>query len=516
MNTNDAPQVGLGRGSTITQPAASVQGVSKSFGQTRALSNVSISVEPGAIRGLLGRNGSGKSTLVSILTGLLAPDTGEVYLAGRRTPPVSRRAEWSRLVGCVYQRSSLVPDLSVAENLFLGRQHRGGIISWPAMYRSAATILTEWGLDIDPRARLRDLGVSQQQLVEIVRATRSGAGFVVLDEPTSRLSAWEVSALFSALGQLRDRGIGVMFISHYLQEAFEICDDLTVLRDGRIVAEAKTGEIDQQQVVAAMVGDDSAPTRKTQKKATARAVGAPLLEVSGLRLAGQAHDVSLTVRSGECLGLAGLNGSGNRQVAEALSGLARHSGTVRMSGQTVRARNVKAALRAGIGLVPADRHYNGLVPQLTVADNITLPVIRQVARYGVIRPSAQRQAAQSLIDRVGVAGGSATTPVDALSGGNQQKVVIGRALATKPELLVLVEPTAGVDIASSELIFGAVRAALDGGTAVLVVSDRPEEFVTCDRVLVMSKGAVVGEFGKDWTDEALVAAMEGISLDDEH
>lgn len=487
--------------------------VRKRFGQTQALAGVSIAIKPGTVHVLVGRNGSGKSTLVSVLTGLQAPDTGRVEFGGRSAPPTGRRTEWRRLVTCVYQHSLLVPQLTVAENLFMGDPRRSALFSKKETGLMAATLLEDWSLDIDGNVAVADLAANERQLIEIVRATRGGTRLLIMDEPTTRLARNEVEQLFAAIRRIRDRGGAVLFISHYLQEAFEIGDTLTVLRDGRIVAEMDPKAETEEDVVRAMVGRELPRVSGTDPQADAITEGESLLlEVRDLAV-GSVDGVSFNMRRGECVGLAGMNNSGNRLVADTLGGLARaRGGVVTLGGTPFRPRSVGDAIRAGVAFVPADRGYNGTVQTLSIEDNITMAAWSATSRVGVITPSTRRRLAAQLIADVGVAGGAPGQAVSTLSGGNQQKVVVGRAIATKPKVLILVEPTSGVDIASREAIFATIRRALAEGVTVLVVSERPEELVLCGRVLVMFRGRLTCEFGSNRTEHELVGAMEGVGL----
>ena len=499
-----------------TTAVAEAIGVTKRFGKTLALDNVSLTVVPGRVNGLLGRNGSGKSTLVSILTGLQAPDLGQILFENESAPPLARRSEWSQRVGCVYQHSSLLPDLSIAENLLLGRE-AGVIVSWNDRYRQAREMLEPWGLDFDPRTPVKKLKANERQLIEIVRETHSGARFLILDEPTARLHGTEVQQLLSTLRQIRERGVGVLFISHYLQEVFDLCDDLTVLRDGRVVLETPTASTDEKAIISAMVGAGAADLVAVQPIVPSHTPeSVAVLDVAALGIRAAAADVSLQVFPGECVGLAGTATSGNRAVAESLFGLSKYErGTVAVKGRSYAKGNAAAAINAGIGYVPADRHHDGFVPLLSVEENLTHSALDAIARVGFIARVKRNALARNLFERMDVAGGGLKTSVKLLSGGNQQKVVIGRAIAREPDLLILVEPTAGVDIASSQHIFATVRAAAERAVGILIVSDRPEELAICNRVLVMSRGRIVKELGSTRSEEELVAAIEGVDLHDD-
>ena len=482
-------------------------GVSKRYGQTVALDDAGIAIAPGTTHALVGRNGAGKSTLVSLLTGLQVPDAGEVRFGGASAPPLTDRQGWRERVACVYQKSTIIPALTVAENLYLNRQ--GRFISWPRLRSRARATLDAWSVDVDPRAPAGELTVEQRQLVEIARALSFGARFVILDEPTAQLDGGAIARLFERIRALQAQGVTFLFISHHLQEVFELCDTVTVFRDARHIFTRPVAGLGKDELIDAMTGE------------AARLVSPPpAREVSGgvvLRVAGLTgdtfEDVDLTVRAGEIVGLAGSAGSGKLGVAERIVGLrGAYAGTVEVCGTFPKPASVPAALAAGIGLVPQDRHREGVVPLLSVAENITLTVPAKLGPAGLVDPRRRTREARALIEALNVKTPGPDVPVSSLSGGNQQKVVFGRALASEPKVLVLIAPTAGVDVRSKETLLDAVDQASRRGTGVLVVSDELDDLRLCDRVLVMFQGRVVREFGGGWRDGKLVAAMEGIGV----
>ncbi|MGH3377792.1 MAG: sugar ABC transporter ATP-binding protein, partial [Actinoallomurus sp.] len=344
--------------------------VSKRFGVTVALDEVSLAVAGGQVHGLVGRNGAGKSTLVSVLTGLVAPDAGTVEFAGEPAPPQADREAWRSRVACVYQKSTVIPSLSVAENLFLNRQG-DGLISWGALRRRARDLLDAWEVDVDVRVPAERLGVEQRQLVEIARALSHGSRFIVLDEPTAQLDGSAIERLFARMRSLRESGVTFLFISHHLDEVYEVCDTVTVLRDARHIVTSPVAELDKTALVAAMTGEATSLIEPSERPAPTE--GTPALQVSGLGLPGVFTDVSLTVAPGEVVGLAGSGGSGKMAVGEVVVGLRRAAyGTVEIGGVRPRPGSVPAALRAGAGFVPQDRHREGLVPELSIAENTTL------------------------------------------------------------------------------------------------------------------------------------------------
>jgi simple sugar transport system ATP-binding protein len=494
-------------------PVAEAIGVTKRFGATTALSEVDLRVRPGESHALVGRNGAGKSTLVSILTGLQRPDAGEVRFDGQPAPPVSEPAAWRRHVACVYQRSTIIPTLSVAENLYLNRQDLGGRgISWPALRKRAADLLDTWGIDVDPRADAGSLTVEQRQTCEIARALSFGARFIILDEPTAQLDGAGINRLFDRLRAMREAGVAFLFISHHLQEIYEICQTVTVYRDAKHVLTAPVAKLDREALVEAMTGE-AVGLREIGSGAVPVDSGAPtVLAVDGLSLGGVYEDVSLTVRAGEVVGLAGAVGAGATAVGETIVGL-RHAGTgtVRVGGQPIRPGSVPASLAAGVGFLPEDRHREGLIPRRSIAENMTLTVADRLGRFGFVSAGARRAAAEKLMARLDVVAQGPDQPVSSLSGGNQQKVVMARALAAEPRVLVLLRPTAGVDVKSKESLLGTVEAAAQRGCGALIVSDELDDLRAADRVIVMFKGRVVEEMVRGWDDRRMVAAIEGLS-----
>jgi simple sugar transport system ATP-binding protein len=476
-------------------------GVGKRYGSTVALDAAGIAVAAGSTHALVGRNGAGKSTLVSLLTGLQAPDTGEVRFAGAPAPALGDREGWRERVACVYQKSTIIPSLTVAENLFLNRQ--GRFISWRGLRERAYEALEEWSVDVDPQTLAADLEVEQRQLVEIARALSFGARFVILDEPTAQLDGAAIARLFERIRALQAQGVTFLFISHHLQEVYELCDTVTVFRDARHILTAPVAELSKDELVDAMTGEAArlvAPPAARPAPAGAEVV---------LRFTDSALDFS--VRAGELVGLAGSAGSGKLGVAEQIVGLrAADSGTVEVCGRSPRPGSVPAALAAGVGLVPQDRHREGVVPLLSVAENITMTVPDRLGPAGLMDPRRRERVARELVEELNVKTSGLDAPVRDLSGGNQQKVVFGRALASDPRVLVLIAPTAGVDVRSKETLLEAVDKAAARGTGVLVVSDELDDLRGCDRVLVMFRGRIVREFASGWRDNDLVSAMEGI------
>ncbi|WP_432174019.1 sugar ABC transporter ATP-binding protein [Streptomyces sp. Tue6028] len=494
----------------MSTPLVEARGIVKRYGPTVALQDGRLTVLPGESHALVGRNGAGKSTLVNVLTGLQAADEGTVLFDGEPAPALADRDAWRRRVACVYQRSTVVPELTVAENLFINRQPtgRGGLISWRRLRTEAAEVLDTWDVHVDPDARTADLKVEDRQMVEIARALSFGARFIVLDEPTAQLDNREIDRLFTRMRALQESGVTFLFISHHLQEVYEVCQTVTVLRDARWITTAPVAELPRPALVEAMAGESIAERRGADR--TVAADAPVILDVEGLT-SGAYEDIDLTVRRGEVLGLAGSSGSGKIELAESLAGLHTPTGgTARLDGERLPFGDVQAALRAGVGCVPRDRHDQGLVSSMNVGDNTTMTVLGRLGRHGFIGTDRRRAFAADLIERLDIHTEGPEQPVSDLSGGNAQKVVMARALASDPRLLVLINPTAGVDVKSKESLLSRMDSAREDGTAVLVVSDELDDLRRCDRVLVLFHGRVVAEHPAGWHDHELIASIEGV------
>ncbi|MFJ1968038.1 sugar ABC transporter ATP-binding protein [Streptomyces sp. NPDC087903] len=499
----------------MSTPLVEARDIVKRYGATTALADGRLTVLPGESHALVGRNGAGKSTLVTLLTGLQAPDEGTVRFDGQPAPSLTDRDAWRRKVACVYQKPTVVPDLTVAENLFINRQPvgRAGVISWRRLRDRAAELLDTWDVRVDPEARTSDLKVEDRQMVEIARALSFGARFIVLDEPTAQLDNREIERLFTRMRALQESGVTFLFISHHLQEVYEVCQTVTVLRDARWITTAPVAELPRAALVEAMAGESIQVIENLAEQAVRRDVDdltPVLLDARGLT-SDAYENVDLTVRRGEVVGLAGSSASGKIELAESLAGLHTPSGgTAQLDGRRLPFGDVQAALRAGVGCVPRDRHDQGLVAGMTVGDNTTLSVLDRLGRFGFVGGDRKRRLATELIDRLDIHTEGPGQPVSDLSGGNAQKVVMARALASDPRLLVLINPTAGVDVKSKESLLARVDGAREDGTAVLVVSDELDDLRRCDRVLVLFHGRVVAEHPAGWRDHELIASIEGV------
>ena len=489
--------------------ALKMKGISKSFPGVQALSNVNLSVRFGSIHAVVGENGAGKSTLMKVLSGAHQPTSGTTEIAGVEVR-MHRPADAQKLgVRMVYQELNLAPDLTVAENIFLGRMpRRWGLVDKATMVRNAAAVLDELGTTINPEARLGDLSISQQQLVEIAKARTADPRIIVLDEPTSSLSEHETAALFTILRKMKQAGIAIVYISHRLKEVLDIADEVTVLRDGGMIDTRPAQGVTPAEMIKMMVGREvSNVFPKTPSK-----IGATVLRVTGLSDGSSFEDVSFEVRSGEILGLTGLVGAGRTEVAKTIFGLSRAlAGTIEVRGNPVAVRSPSDAVKAGIAYVPEDRKAEGIVPSMAIRENISLPVLRQITRLGRISMSADRRLAAKYVRDLSIIPPDAERRVNSLSGGNQQKAVIAKWLCTKPSVLILDEPTRGVDVGAKAEIHRIIGELVASGMAVLMISSElPEVLGVCDRVVVMRDGKASAPIERQrLTEERIMALATG-------
>ncbi|MDX3639919.1 sugar ABC transporter ATP-binding protein [Streptomyces sp. MB09-02B] len=481
-----------------------IEGIRKSFPGVVALDGVDFELRRGEVHVLLGENGAGKSTLIKMLSGAYTPDAGRI-LAGGEEVRIQGAQDSERLgIATIYQEFNLVPDLSVAENIFLGRQpRRFGMIDRKRMEAEAAELLERVGVDVSPRARVRELGIARLQMVEIAKALSLDARVLIMDEPTAVLTTGEVEKLFSIVRRLREDGVGIVFITHHLEEIAALGDRVTVIRDGKSVGQVPA-TTPQDELVRLMVGR-SIEQQYPRERADS---GEALLVVEGLTRDGVFHDVSFEVRAGEVVGIAGLVGAGRTEVVRAVFGADPYDeGAVRVGGSAVPKDDVGAAMAAGIGLVPEDRKGQGLVLDASVEENLGLVTLRGATRGGFVDLKGQRANAARVAERLGVRMAGLHQHVRTLSGGNQQKVVIGKWLLADTRVLILDEPTRGIDVGAKVEIYELINELTAAGAAVLMISsDLPEVLGMSDRVLVMAQGRIAGELpAAEATQDAVMA-----------
>jgi galactofuranose transport system ATP-binding protein len=492
------------------------RGIARAFPGVQALAGVDLTLRAGEVHALMGQNGAGKSTLIKVLTGVHAPDAGTIELLGRPVAPNSPVHAQELGISAVHQESHLLPNLSVAENICAGSYPRrpwtrGGGIDWRETNRRAAGLLASLGIELDVTQLAGGLPAALQQLATVARAVATDARVLILDEPTSSLDADEVQALFTLIRRLRDQGVAILFVTHFLDQVYEICDRMTVLRNGKFVGEYLCAKLDTRGLIAAMVGRELVNAERPASHA-AVASGAPaVLAARNISRRGQLKPMDIELRAGEVLGLAGLLGSGRTELARLLFALdARDSGELSMEGTPVALDKPADALQLGLGFCPEDRKHSGIVAELSVRENIVLALQARMGLRNFLRPAQQRELAEKLVAALGVKTASIETPIGLLSGGNQQKAIIARWLATQPRVLILDEPTRGIDIAAKQELMNEILQLANGGTAVLFISAEIEEVVrVSDRIMVLRDRAKAGELPGGADEDAVFSMIAG-------
>jgi len=473
-----------------------LEDVAKAFGSVVALRRSSLTVTRGSIHALVGENGAGKSTLIKIVAGVHPRDAGTFRFLGEDVDFGSTAASKAAGIAVIYQEPTLFPDLSVTENIFMGRQPlgRGRRIDRAAMYAEAGALFERLGVRIDPRRPARGLSIADQQIIEIAKAISLDASLLIMDEPTAALSGVEVERLFAVARSLRDEGRALVFISHRFDEVFDLCDTVTVMRDGEYISTDPISSTSVEEIVARMVGREVAELFPK----TPAPIGDPVLEVEGLTSAGLFHDVSLTVRAGEIVGLAGLVGAGRSEIARAVFGVDGYdAGSVRMLGRPVPRRSVRAAIGAGMAFVPEDRRSQGLVVDASVARNIAAVVRGGLSRAGVLTAAAENRASGPWAGRLEVKTSALDMAAATMSGGNQQKVVIAKWLASEPKLLIIDEPTRGIDVGTKSEVHKLLSDLAGQGVGILMISSElPEVLGMADRVLVVCEGQITADLDR--------------------
>ncbi|MGC8878380.1 MAG: sugar ABC transporter ATP-binding protein [Anaerolineae bacterium] len=490
-------------------PILELRHVSKRFDMTQALDDVSLTLYPGEIHALVGENGAGKSTLIKVATGVYQPDYGEIWVNGRRVQIRNSQEAQALGIAAIYQEPMVFPDLSVAENIFISHRDRGPVVNWRKMYEDAEAILAKLGVNLDVRVPARGLSLAAQQTVEIAKAISLNVHTLIMDEPTSSLSAHEVTQLFRLVSTLRDQGVAILFIGHRLEEVLSIADRVSVLRDGKLISSRPRGEVTIEQVIRDMVG------RRIEEffaKSTVQR-GELLLSVRGLSKENVFNDISFDVHRGEVLGFAGLVGSRRTDVGLALFGVEpADAGQIIFEGKEVHIRSPQQALQMGIAYITEDRLRYGLSMPLSIAANITLPTLSNyLGALGLIRSATEYADAEEFRQRLSIRASSVQVEVAKLSGGNQQKVVLSKWLNAKPKLLILDEPTRGIDVRTKAEVHHMIsELATQGLGIILISSDLPEIMAMSDRILVMREGRQMGLFTREEaTQEKVMAAAMG-------
>jgi rhamnose transport system ATP-binding protein len=491
------------------QPVLEVDHISKRFDSTQALDDVSLTLYPGEIHALLGENGAGKSTLIKILTGIYAPDKGEVLLDGRQirvSTPIEAQAYG---IAAIHQEPMIFPDLTVAENIFISHRNQGIFVRWGQMVKAAEEILSKLDVHLDVRSPARGLTLAQQQAVEIAKAISLQVRVLIMDEPTASLSAHEVDQLFKLAHTLRSQGVAILFISHRMEEVFSIADRITVLRDGQFISSKPRAEVTQESAIRDMVGrqlGDFFARPHTER-------GERLLSVRGLTRQGAFSEINFDLHAGEVLGFAGLVGARRTDVGLALFGIeAADSGEVDLHGQRVSIRSPEQAMRLGIAYVTEDRRHLGLTLPMSITTNITLPTLAQyTSPLGLVNRQAEAATAEEYRQRLTIRTPSVELEAGKLSGGNQQKVVLSKWLNTRPKLLILDEPTRGIDVGAKAEVHQMIADLAEEGLGIILISsDMPEVLAMSDRILVMREGRQMGIFDRtEATQERILTAAMG-------
>jgi rhamnose transport system ATP-binding protein len=485
--------------------------LTKTFGTVTVLEDASVSLHAGEIHAFLGENGAGKSTLAKLIAGVHTPTRGTIAVGGKPVTIPNPRAASALGIALIPQEPLTFPDLSAAENIFVGRQPmRGGRIDWARMFADAKRLLDTLGVSLDPQAPARGLSVADRQMLELAAALSQDAKVLILDETTASLTPGEVKRLTAILRRLQSEGKAMAFIGHRMEEIFDLCDRLTILRDGKIVGERMTRETNPDEIVRLMVGREV----DLLKTRASLAPGERMLEVSGLCREKKFDDIGFTLHKGEVLGLAGLVGAGRTEVARSLFGLLpAEKGEVKVAGKPAAIRSPGDAMRLGLALVPEDRQHHGALLPMSLEENAALSVLPRISPLGWVRDKLARTMTEGWIQKLSVRCRDAEQPIRELSGGNQQKIVLAKWLETNPQILILDEPTRGIDVGAKSEVHRLVAELAEKGVAVLLISsDLPEVLTMCDRVLVMREGRIVRELTRqEATSEAIIAAASGLT-----
>jgi ribose transport system ATP-binding protein len=482
-----------------------MKGISKSFPGVNALQDINLIVKKGEVHGLLGANGAGKSTLMKVLSGVIQPDVGEILFQGEKVSFSSPLAAQQRGIAIIHQELSLVPSLSIAENIFLGRLYgKSYNIDWKQVNKKAEILLRQIGTVLNPDTIVRNLSVAQMQMVEIAKALSTEADLIIMDEPSAVISGPELSQLFDTINSLTSKGVTVIYISHRLEEIFSICDRITIMRDGKVVETRNVADTDKNQIIRGIVGRDLSeeyPPRESVE------IGEEILSVNDLSVKNRLHNISFNVRKGEILGIAGLVGSGRTEIARCIFGADSYDhGEIIYKGNRVNSHNPQKAITLGIALVPEDRKLTGLITKFPLRLNFTMAALNKIVKWGFIKPKLEREVCEDLVTQLNIKTPSIEQFAFNLSGGNQQKVVVAKYLFSDADILILDEPTRGVDVGARREIYLVIRELTRRGKAVLLISSDWEELIALsDRLVVLHEGKIKGEMiGSEASSEKIL------------
>lgn len=481
----------------------SLRHITKSFPGVKALSDINFDVCPGTVHVIMGENGAGKSTMMKIINGIYQPDSGEIFIDGKQVVIKNQMEATNLGIAMIYQELNFVPEFTIEEYLFMGKepQKAKGVVDWKKLHNDAVNIMKAEGVDYDPKRKIKDITVSDLQILEIIKATTSGAQIIIMDEPTSSISNQEVDRLFAKIDELRAKGITILYISHKLDEIFRIADNITIIRDGAVIETKPATEYDNDTIITKMVGrplENVYPEIHTNP-------GEEYFKVEGLTNS-YFQDVSFSVRKGEIIGFAGLVGAGRTEVMRAIVGLdPLYSGRIIKDGKEIQIKDVAQAKDNGIAMVSEDRRRYGIVGVRSIKDNISLPNLKKISKYGVLNHAKEKKYTDHYFKKLNIKAPDENTLLQNLSGGNQQKAVLAKWLLAEPDVLILDEPTRGIDVGAKYEIYCLIKEMLDEGTTVIMVSSElPELIGMCDRIYIMAEGKITGQVGKEEMTQKLI------------
>ena len=490
-----------------------LENITKTFPGTLALDKVNFDLEAGEVHALAGENGAGKSTLIKIISGIYQPDSGSIYLNGNLVNLKNALFAQKHGIASIYQEPTIFPDLSVAENIYMGHQECSPItkrLNWKKMYDNAEQLLESLELDLDPRTKVRNLSAAEQQLAEIVKALSLNSQILIMDEPTSALTLNEVTSLFKIIKHLKSLGTSIIFISHRIEEIFEMADRVTVLRDGHYIGTNNISTVTVDELIKMMIGrtlNELFPKKFAER-------GEPILKVEAFSKERQFHDITFKLHKGEILGFYGLIGAGRSELARAIFGLeSPDSGKIFVNGEQVHIRNPRMTMKHGVAYLPEDRQHQGLVLQMNITNNITLPILDQFIKMGLVDTGKEARVAKKYADMLDVRASGLWKKVMQLSGGNQQKVVLAKWLATNPQILILDEPTKGIDVGAKASVHRFMSELVSQGIGIMMISSElPEILGMSDRIIVMCEGRITGKFTREEaSQDKILSAAVGIS-----